>query len=196
MGAYQVWKHRPLSPSLTPSVIHCIEVVEPDFHQAKNEVSLRNFLIDPPPELNVSLPYTQPSVKIREWIVHLTAALVWSVVGKHEQSNEWEVAWAWSPGFVPTSVEIDPDEAAQFFVQNREFEAQLNSFEWYCGWSARPREYPKDIYSFDVCFLENPEEWEGMDVVFRHLFYNRASVWYAFFKGSIESKACILKAVA
>jgi hypothetical protein len=83
---------------------------------------------------------------------------------------------AWSPGFVPTSVAIDPEEAAQFFIQNRELEAQFNSFDWYYGWSAGPREYPTDIYSFDVCFLDNPEEWEGMEVVFRHRFYNRTSV--------------------
>src|ERR1700720_3058499 len=131
MGAYQVWKYWPSSPSLSPNVIHCIKSIEPDFNWARNEVSLRDFLIDPPPELNVPLPYIQPGVRIQKWIVHLTAALVWSVIGKPDSDNEWDQAWAWSPHFISIPDAIDEEKAGQLMIQRRELAQRLDSFAWF-----------------------------------------------------------------
>lgn len=196
MGAYQVWKHQPKSTKLTPNVVKAIKILEPQFEQAKNEVALRDFLINPPPELNVPLPYIRPSISIPGWVRQLTAALVWSVTGRNDPYINWDKTWAWSPGLISKSQPIQAKEAAMLFLENRRVEEQLNSFVWRHGWSAKPRGYPSDIYSFEVAFIPSSADLDGMEVVVRHRFHNGSSIWYALFPASLETKAYLLRSTS
>lgn len=196
MSAYQMLQHRDkLSVHLTDNVIKAVELLQPEFAQAKNEVSLRHLLIDPPEGLNIPLPYTTPGVNIRAWMRQLTAALLWSLFGKHEAALEWEESWAWSPGFMPISEPVTARQAASFLSDTRNIELELEGLTWRSGWSSSPRELPADIYSFDVCFLEHPEDWDGKEIVFRHKFYNRTSTWYVGFAAPQEFKAILIDAL-
>jgi hypothetical protein len=194
-GAYQLWKHKPTSPSLTPNVVKAIKALEMDFHQAENEVRLRNFLINPPPDLDVQWPYIRPGVDVGGWVRQLTAALVWSAVGKHDPSTTWSETWIWSPSFITSTKPIKPDEAVSIFYRNQDVEAELNALPWRQGWSSRPRPYPEDIYSFEVA-LKTQSESDNTEVAFRHRFYNNTSVWYALFPASPEVRSCLLKATS
>jgi len=42
-------------------------------------------------------------------------------------------------------------------------------------------EISPDIYTFDLCRLEEPDKWQNMNIVFRHSFYNKNFVWYVLF---------------
>jgi hypothetical protein len=195
MSAYQEWKRDPTCQILTPNVIKAIKVLEPNFSQAKNEVSLKKILVNPPSNLDIPFPYTQPSVNPRDWIRQLTAALVWSVIGKHDARIEWDKSRVWSPGLFPIIEPIDSEKAAELFIKHRDIEGELNALDWHSGWSPKPRNYPMDIYSFDICFLESPQKWEGIDIMFRHRFYNNTSVWFLGITVPAEIKSLLRSAV-
>jgi hypothetical protein len=194
MGAAQVRKYIPESNLLTPNVIKAVEKFEHKFPEAKNEVENRDFLLGIPPESNFSLPYTQGTVRAEEWIRQLTAALVWSVTGKYNPKIDWDNAWAWSPNYFRTPGPIELEEYDRQYQKNKEMEEELNSFDWLNGWSPRPRKYPEDIYSFDICFLDKPQQWgsKKRNLWFKHRFYNKTSIWFigimtpSEIKGSIE----------
>jgi hypothetical protein len=171
----------------TPNVLKAMSRLKPNFDRAKNEVALRPFLKGPSREFDTLFPYVQPLVDLPSWIRQLTAALAWSVIGSHDSSIQWEETGAWSPTFFSTS--LTPEEAVRTSGDNKAVELELNALCWRHGWSAHTRKYPEDIYTFDVSFLENPEEWNGREVVFRHRFYNGASVWYAGFTPSPGNKS-------
>ena len=95
--AYQVWKQDANDRNLTPNVIKAVKNLEPNFSRAETEVGLRDFLVNPPSGLLNSLPYTKSSVNPENWIRQLTAALVWSAIGKYNSRIEWDKANAWSP---------------------------------------------------------------------------------------------------
>jgi hypothetical protein len=188
MGARQVWKNYPKSTRITINVLRAIKAVEPYFSQAKNEVQLQKLLVDAPPTKDFNLPYINPQTKIHAWLRQLTAAMIWSIIGKHDSYFNWDKTWVWSPGYVLTSGPLTREEAKQRFIQNRNIELKLNIFNWHLGWTAKPREYPKDIYTFELCFLDYPEEWNGMNIMFKHRFYNDISVWYTCFMVSPKTK--------
>ena len=195
MAAYQTWKKYPHSPKITDNVLRAIKAVEPYFSQAKNEVQLQNLLVDPPSNKDFNLPYVKPHTKIHAWLRQLTAAMIWSKIGKNDSYFNWDQAWVWSPGYIQISGPILREEAVQRFIQNRGIESNMNTLNWQSGWTAIPRGYPKDIYSFELCFLDCPEEWDGMNIIFKHHFYNGISIWYTCFMVSPETEECITEIV-
>jgi hypothetical protein len=200
MGASQTFNHRdklsvPLD-RLTPNVLAAIKLVEPNFHQAKNEVELRDFLINPPDGLDIPIPYTQLGIIIPGWIRQLTAALVWSLIGRHEPNIAWDEVRVWSPGLVMTSEPITSENAVSLLSKHHDLEQYFNKMPWRLGWSAYPKKYPADIYSFDLCFPEDIENWQGMNVGFRHRFYNGISVWYVWLKAPQEIVNALVVAAA
>jgi len=195
MGAYKVRMDYPGSPMLTSNILKAIDEAIPDFPQAKKEVQLRSFIIDSPKGIDFNLPYIEPQTKIYSWMRKLAAGLIWSVSGKHDFYFDWDKTLVWSPGYHPISGPIPREEATQRIFQNRNFESKLNTLDWHLGWTAKPREYPRDIYAFDFCFLDYPEEWDGMNIIFKHHFYNDISVWYTCFMVSPEAKERIAEFV-
>ena len=185
MSASQMFKHRDtLHIYLTPNVITAIKKAEPYFDLAKNDVRFRDFLIDPPDDLDIPLPYLELNTNIREWFKQLTAALIWSIVGRHDPNLQWDNASVGSLGFVETAGPITFQKAVSIRQKNANLERQFNEMQWYSGWSATPKSYPDDIYSFDLSFSENIVE--GVNVFFRHRFYYNTSVWYVLFKAPPE----------
>jgi hypothetical protein len=186
MSVSQMYNNRDkLSVVLTPNIIRAIQLLEPDFPQARNEVELRDIFIDPPEGFDIPLPYMQPSAFIPSWIKQLTAALVWSVIGFHDKETDWDNSVPWSHGYLPASGSpINFDEVAAELAKNRELDHEFEQMKWHNGWSAMPRNYPKDIYSFELSFVAEPERWEGKNIIFRHRFYNSTSVWHNWLKAS------------
>jgi len=166
---------------LTPNVITAIKHTEPNFQEAKKQVDFRNFLIDPPDGLDNSIPYTQPETNIKGWCRQLTAALVWSVTGRFEPTINWDKALPWSPQYLESVGAIPTNEALSRLGEYQNLEEQFDKMRWELGWSATPRRYPPDIYTFDLCRLEEPDKWQNMNIVFRHSFYNKNFVWYVLF---------------
>jgi len=175
--------HDKLSVQLTPNVITAIKLAEPKFSQAKNEVELRDFLIDPPEGLDIPLPYTQPRANIYGWMRQLSAGLIWSLIGLYNPNIQWDKALVWSPGFVTLAEPITTEKAASLLGEYHDLEKrEFDKLSWRSGWSAVPKNYPADIYSFDICFPEDIQDLLEMNVAFRHRFYNSTSVWYVLFK--------------
>jgi hypothetical protein len=176
-----------LNVQLTSNVITAIKLVEPNIPKAKNEVELRDILIDPPEGLDIQIPYTQPGANIYGWMRQLSAALVWSVIGLYEPDIQWDNALAWSPGFLPIAEPITSEKAASLLGDYHDLEKrEFDKLSWRPGWSAAPKNYPADIYSFEIGFPKDRQDLLDMNVVFRHRFYNSTSVWYVMFKAPQE----------
>lgn len=168
---------------LPQNVISAICKLEPNIKEAKKEVDLRNFLIDPPEGLDQPLPYIEPIVNIRMWMRQLTAGLVWSITGNYEPSINWQQSIVWSPIFFPGSGPISIPEAVNKIQEWQQLEKSLDNGPWLKGWTSIPRGYPVEIYNFELGFLSTDESPNKIDVVFRHNFYNRLA-WYVLFTTS------------
>jgi hypothetical protein len=177
-----------LRTALSPNVAKALSILEPDFRQANRELTLQHYLIDPPKDLEIDLPYLKPEVRIRTWVVQLTAALVWSVVGAYDPDSDWQNAWSWSPHYVQTAGPVSFEDAAHTALKGKLVENKVEHLSaWWPGWSAKPRVYPPDIYNFKICLVPNPEDWDGKEVIFKHLFYG-STMWYVWFSTSQNTK--------
>jgi hypothetical protein len=138
----------------------------------------------------------QPSAFIHGWIRQLTAALVWSVTGSYDPNTDWDNSVPWSHGYLPSSGEPRTfEDISNEMLKNQDIDQLFKQMKWHDGWSALPRKYPKDIYSFELSFIQNLEPWQGLNVVFRHRFYNSTSVWKILFKASQNILASLKQAI-
>ena len=163
-------------------------MLEPNYHRAEKEVDNKDFIINPTNNVDIKMPYIHLGKKvIQDWIKELTAALVWSLIGFYEPDLKWDESFVWSPGFFQSSGPFLLENAQQIIKGNNKLEQYYNDFTWYDGWSAFPKKYPADIYSFDVSFPKDKELPEADYLAFRHIFYNRTSVWYLWIKNPPQS---------
>lgn len=184
-------RQRPLSTN----VQHAIELLSPNYRQANNFLALRPYLIDPPEGLDVALPYLEPDVQPLIWIKQLTAAIVWSATGYYDPEIDWSKAQAWSPHFVRVNDPISTDQALEKAIQNISAESTIdNNFTWWRGWSAKPRAYPSDIFHFQLSFVPHPTDWDGKQVIFKHVFYDSVK-WYVLFAASTRTVEILQEAV-
>ena len=191
MSAYQLWQHKPDSPSLTKNVIKAIKIHEKNFNQAQNEVALRDFISTPPQHLmNLRLPYLQPKVEIKGWVKQLTAALVWSVTGTYDPQIDWDKTLVDSPNYFQGPAPMEIETAQSTASCNYYIEERLQHSTWYPGWSSGRTGYPSDLYCFELCFFEGEQK-----ILFRHRFYNSASIWYAGFTAPTETAQQLVKAL-
>lgn len=191
----QILKAGLLRKPFSSNVQRAIETLEQDYIQANRELTLQQYLIDPPEGLDIVLPFFKSDVQLQTWVVQLTAALVWSIVGEYDPASQWQSAWSWSPHYVPTPEPILFQDAAKLALQRTIAQTEIDQrFTWWSGWSSKPRSYPPDIYHFALCFLSNPEEWDGKEVIFRHQFYDSLH-WYVWFETSSNTKAILMDAV-
>jgi hypothetical protein len=184
MSAYQAYNNREkLENHLTSNVITAIGHAKQDFDQVKNEVKPRDFILDPPDFLNIQIPYLQSTAfsKISDWIRQLTAALVWSIVGRNDSDMHWDEAIVWSREMIQVPGPLSFEKAKSLLKPNADRKQFYDNFPWYFGWSATPRKYPADIYSFDLCFPEEHENRQAINAGFRHRFLNDITVFYVWF---------------
>jgi hypothetical protein len=194
-GVDQMRKTGRLRKPLSGNVQQAIAILEHNFRQANRELTLQRYLIDPPDDLDVELPFFRPTVQIQTWAVQLTAALVWSVVGNYDPASRWNDAWSWSPHYVPSTGPKPLEDAAQRALRDMLVRNKIEQLStWYSGWSSKPKSYPADIYRFALCFVPKPEEWDGKGVIFKHQFYN-STIWYVWFETSAQIKAILMDAV-
>lgn len=188
-------RDHPDSALLTENVLRAIDRVEPKLQKAAGHVAIRR-IRGAPPHLDVPLPHVLPEVDIRRWMRHLTAAVTWRAIGPHHQHVNWDDAVSWSPGFVPSddgSIEFGP--FALRIAQGRLIEEELSVLSWRAGWSAAPRPYPSDIYSFSVAFIK-PDSWAGNNVALRHRVYGGSIEWYVLSSFSGKGRNALRTVVA
>ena len=195
MSAYQMYLQQPTNPKFTLNVIKAMNLLRDNFRQVGDKVELRELLDTNLLDMDTKLPYIQPSINIKAWMVHLTAALLWSVIGRWDPGIKWTEASAWSPTFVPGSGPFSGEQLGEKLVSDayrrkRDFFAQL---PWRSGWLPSPRGYPIDIYAFDICPIEGDSRIDAIEVLMRHRFYNDIALWYTWVTISGETKADLLK---
>ncbi len=184
-------QHRPLSAN----VKRAIEMLLPNYRQANNLLMLQTYLVDPPEGLDVALPYLEPDAQLPIWIKQMTAALVWSAVGDFDPETNWSDAWAWSPHFVRVNAPISVDQARERAIKSISAENAIDSnLVWLPGWSAKPKAYPSDIFRFQLSFVPQPTEWDGKQVIFRHVLYDSVK-WYVWFATSTRTVEILREAV-
>ncbi len=194
MTAYWAYKNVPSSPRLTPNVAKALERAESNFHRTKRSVQDRPFLDEPIPGLNSDLPFIAPTVKINAWIRQVTAGLVWNITGEYDSLVDWNSVEVICPTFKPGHGPLTRSDAIQWADDSAVLTQQLNNAaDWYFGWSARKRPYPRDIYCFDVGINHGTSGNPDTTITFRHRFYNGASTWYATVQASEKMYRAIIK---
>lgn len=182
--------------SLTSNILKAIAITESKLGNA-NEVTLRSWVNDPQGKVNSLLSYVDNRIDIKAWMRQLTAALVWSATGDFDEAIEWDKATVWSPEFVPSKGDILEIEQAGLELQKLQTtkaEVLKASTWWWRGWSAEPRNYPPDIYRFEISFLPSQYFLQGdnkLEIIFRHWFYSKYS-WYVWFAASEKIKKNIM----
>jgi hypothetical protein len=166
---------------LEKEIILAIKEASSSFELTKRNVIKSPFLRDPPTELKElpDLAFMTPSIAINAWVRQLTAALLCNAVGWLASSSiQWLKANAWTPDLFTTGTSVPAplshSEAFKRIGEQQKREVEMGHLSWIEGWSAKPRPYPRIIYSFQVHFGPKKE------VVFRHRFYNRYTSYVRF----------------
>jgi hypothetical protein len=174
--------------SITENVKRAIEIAQDHFAQAKKDVSLRPLLASPTnfPEM-AYIHETEERRIIRPWMCQLTAALVWSVIGEWMPTNDFESAWVYSHDFISSHEPMQHEDYEREKAKAQRSKTFFDSLAWNRGWPSGKNNYPSDIFSFDLSFIDNSEQWDGRNMIFRYRFYNSMR-WYVWFKASAEAK--------
>lgn len=181
--------------AFSSNVDKAIRLLEPNYRQANNLLSMEPYLLDAIDELAIDLPYLEADAQTPNWIKQMTAALLWSAVGEYDPATDWNSAWAWSPHFVKVVGPISTSEARKKAVRYMAAETKIdNTFTWVQGWSAHPRSYPSDIFRFEISFVKKSEDWDGKQIIFKHFFYNSIK-WYVWFATSVETVRLLQEAL-
>ena len=125
---------------LEPEIIQAIDAAIPSFERAKRSAVRTPFLNDPPMGLEdlPELAHLAPSVKVGDWIRHLTAGLIYSGIETASTTIRWSKSIVWSPDWFPadTPAPVNYDEAVRIIKLNQERHRALDSLNWQQGWSA------------------------------------------------------------
>jgi hypothetical protein len=183
---------------LTENVLRAFEEAERNLKNAR-EVTLRPWVSDPLGNLDTPLSHIDALGKVRAWMRQLTAALVWSVVGEYDPEIKWDEAIVWSPEFAPDTGLLSIEEAGIQLERLQSIKANVNGLavQWWPGWSSYPREYPRDIYRFELSFLPSQYlliDGSKLEILFRHWFYGQFS-WYVWFTTSQQIKLTLVDTV-
>jgi len=174
--------------SVENEILIAIQIAQPSFVRTKRKALSVPLLKDPPLALKglPNVAYVVPSIDAHAWIRQITAGLVYDGIKQFDSTINWSEACVWSPDYMatkrPESVDLEP--ATAVMKKKTQKQEQLERLNWIRGWSACPRSYPNNIYSFQLFF--------GLDreIMFRHRFYNHYT-WYAGFLAAHETVAML-----
>ena len=186
----QVTFHSCATDLMTENIAKAMKIAQDHFPESRKLVTLHPVLEDPPDGWDNSWPRLAPEAKIGEWIRQLTAAVAWSATGDFDPLTKWHEANLYSRHFYSTLGPEDQWGTEDFLQHNRRWdieEAKYGQYYWYPGWNNQADEYPQDIYRFRITFLPAHSQREGMNVVFRHTFYN-SLVWYVWVAASERAR--------
>jgi len=131
-----------------------IASMRPKYRQANGLVTMKPLVSDHPDDAGVELPFISNSTGVESWVKMLTAALLWSVTGKHDSGSDWNRASVFSPSYIPGNRDTDltPEHLAAAYDRNLYTWRNLeDSGQWQHGWQPDSGPFPPEIYRFDVC---------------------------------------------
>ena len=165
--------------SLDSDVRSAIAKARPAFERVKRRAFSASVINDPPTKEIPEVSYLDQD--IRPWLRQLTAELIWTVRQQLDTTIEWDTVQAWSPQWVFRSLtnKFSVSEFLELQETQDKLKKHLEKLDWYNGWSASPRPYPKTLYYFQLHFT--PQE-----VLFKHVFYQRYW-WYVVICPNLET---------
>jgi hypothetical protein len=170
---------------ITDNVTAAIKQIQSNLSQSVREVSAGSFFEDP--EIDFEVPYLNFSVT--KWLHQLSAAIIWSASAHYDSTIDWEDSYVWSPFYMGAKRYKNVLQTGNKLIQNQFSDWYLRSLNWQKAWSAWPRPYPSDIYSFAIC-IDPPDAPKWMKLGIYHLFYNKL-YWYVWFNASMETQKSI-----
>jgi hypothetical protein len=172
--------------NLSLNILKATNVAKHSFERTKNRVLKKPFLDEMPDEIK-HLPdvgFLKAPIKLYDWIKKLTAGIVYDGIGHHDPSIDWDKIDCWSTEYYDSKLATNQKAKLDLLLKYDEFRKWFDSKNWIKGWSAYPRQYPADIYSFYFCF-------DFEDITIKHCFYKNYNC-YASFKTSFANKNILL----
>jgi hypothetical protein len=177
-----------LYPNRDLSVEKAIEEAKRYFPQVSSAVTTHHIIENAPENLNAKLAHLAPSVNIRQWMCQLTAALVYNGSKKYDPTIQWHRAIVSSPEWLPAKPgPLDTERLAELLSGNQALALLFESLDWQPGWPSGPRDFPVDIYRFQIHFA-------SLLTIFKHQFFN-SYTWYVGFDASRETKRKLIHKV-
>jgi hypothetical protein len=184
-------EYRFRSGSLTNNQMEAYRVAQPKLGYAK-EVTTPPIVADPRGELDTTGSYIDECTKVEIYMRQLTAAMVWSVIGEFDCCINWDEARSWSPDFLAAKAPGSISAVGRQLKRQKSEKASIQdrALHWWSGWSSFPKEYPPDVYHFDVSLMPSQYMLKGgneQEVTFAHRFYGDFT-WYVQFVASQQTK--------
>lgn len=167
-------------------ILKATSVASSSFERTKYRVLSKPFLDQMPEEIKhlPNIGFLKAPIKFNNWIRKLTAGIMYNGIGCFDDSINWETIDCWSTEYFDSKLSSNQKDKLNLLVKYDEFRKWLDAKTWIKGWSAYPRNYPTDIYSFYFCF-------EFGDITIKHCFYKNYNC-YASFKTTSENKNILL----
>jgi hypothetical protein len=137
-------------------------------------------------DLGTEFSYINDENIIENWILQLTAAIVWSATGYHDNNVNYGSFNVWSENYHPGNNPFDINSAAEKTRELQITRVAINkrAGKWWKGWSAYKKQYPPDIYRFSIAFVDSDKiglNGSINEMIIQHRFYGQFS-WYVFMK--------------
>jgi hypothetical protein len=177
--------------NLGPEVIRALGKAQPAFERTKKRVFSAALVDISKTPVMKSLPFVSYTTEsMFGWMRQVTAGLVYDAIRAFDHRIDWDNTGSWSPSFVSSlpGTKYDGTNLYNEFRERSVWERDtLGSLDWFEGWSAKPRPYPKSIFRFQVHF-------EHREILFRFRLYSQYS-WYVAFQPSVKTQRMLWQRV-
>lgn len=129
--------------------------------------------------------YIDDSVKTETWIKQLTAALFYDALREFDPNNEFDKAMVFSPGWFRGESKMEAFQKDETLELQKQINDKMQNLNWEKGWPSGKRNYPAEIYNFELSFDFCNE------IIFRHQFLS-AYTWYVLERTTNESREKII----
>ena len=157
-----------LTSPLSRSTINSILRV--DQSQLKRVGYLNNYISDLPSGLGFEIPFLNIIGELYTWIRHMSAGLIWSILGPPSNSINWESAKIFSPSIAKTTNPISLETGYQNALFSQHIVHLANKNNWFPVIYKMPNEYPKDIFNYSISLKKINNKGKHFLGV-KHVFY-------------------------
>jgi len=158
------------SSTFHPDVEKSISLFSQNLYYSKKRLKSVNVIDDQSLDQKIIAEITYVKGIPKDWIIQITAVLVWDAIKYYEKEIDWNNSVFYSNNWLPSNKDHDVplDRIKEIDIREQNLRSLEKSVTWKQGWTSRPKPYPKQLYHFYLAFESDTNE-----VIFKHCFYGK-----------------------
>ena len=151
-----------------PDIEKSISLFSQNLHYSKNRIKNINVIDDQSFEPQKLAELTHVKGNPEDWIIQITAVLVWDAIKYYEKEIDWNNSVFYSNNWLPSTKDqyVPLERIKEIDSREQNLRSLEKTVNWKQGWTSRPKPYPNQLYEFYLSFNSDTKK-----VIFKHCFY-------------------------